>query len=56
MKSLLEVMRLFHYAIGITTPRPEDERKFLLLWIAILVVLVAGGVGLVAFIIPRIIH
>jgi hypothetical protein len=55
MKSLLEVMRLFHYVVGITTPKPEDERKILLLWIAILVTLVATGVGLVVFIIPRIV-
>lgn len=56
MKSLLEVMRLFHYVIGITTPRREDERKFLLLWIAILVALLAGGIGLAALLIPRIVR
>jgi len=56
VKYLLEVMRLFHYAVGITTPKPEDERKILFLWIGILVGLVVMGVSLVLFIIPRVLR
>jgi len=56
VKYLLEVMRLFHYAVGITTPKPEGERKILYLWIGILVGLVVMGVSLVLFIIPRVLR
>ena len=49
-------MRLFHYMVGITTPKPEHERRILFLWIGILIVLLAGGIGLAAFLIPRIVR
>lgn len=49
-------MRLFHYMVGITMPRPEDERKILFLWIGILVGLMALGVGLVVFLVPRVLR
>ena len=54
LKPLLEVMRAFHYVIGITTPKPEHERKILLLWIAIFIGLLLMGVALVMFLIPRV--
>jgi hypothetical protein len=53
MKYLLEAMRAFHYVIGITTPKPEHERKILLLWIGIFIALLTLGVGLVLFLLPR---
>jgi hypothetical protein len=56
VKYLLEVMRLFHYMVGITTPRPEDERKILFLWMGILVVLVALAVGLFLFLVPHVLR
>lgn len=56
MKYLLEVMRVFHYAVGITTPKPEDERKILFLWIGILVGLVGMGVALFLFLVPHILR
>ncbi|MGC2696712.1 MAG: hypothetical protein WA738_13080 [Candidatus Angelobacter sp.] len=56
VKYLLEVMRLFHYMVGITTPKPEDERKILFLWMGILVGLMVIGVGLVLFLIPRVLR
>jgi len=56
VKYLLEVMRLFHYAVGITTPKPEDERKILFLWIGILVGLIAMAVGLFLFIVPHVLR
>jgi hypothetical protein len=54
MKYLLEAMRAFHYVIGITTPKPEHERKILLLWIGIFIALLVIGVVLVMFLIPRV--
>ncbi len=54
LKPLLEAMRAFHYVVGITTPKPEHERKILLLWIAIAITLLGGGVLLVMFLIPRV--
>jgi hypothetical protein len=56
MKYLLEIMRVFHYVVGITTPKPEDERKILLLWIGILIALILLGLGTAAVIIPRVIR
>lgn len=56
MKYLLEIMRLFHYAVGITTPKPENERKILFLWIGILVGLILLAVSLVLFIIPHVVR
>ena len=56
LKYLLEAMRTFHYVVGITTPKPEDERKILLLWIGVLIGLIALGVGLVFFLIPRVLR
>ncbi|HET9839285.1 MAG TPA: hypothetical protein VFR84_13710 [Candidatus Angelobacter sp.] len=52
LKPLLEAMRAFHYVIGITTPKPEHERKILLLWIAIFFGLLGLGVALVVFLVP----
>ena len=56
MKYLLEIMRVFHYVVGITTPKPEDERKILFLWIAILITLVLLGGGTALWLIPRILR
>jgi hypothetical protein len=56
LKPLLEAMRAFHYVIGITTPKPEHERKILLLWIAIFFGLLGIGVALVVFLLPRILQ
>jgi hypothetical protein len=33
-------MRMFHYMVGITTPKKEDEKKILLLWIGVVLGLV----------------
>jgi uncharacterized membrane protein YczE len=56
MKYLLEIMRVFHYVVGITTPKPEDERKILLLWIGVLIGLVLIAFGTAAVIIPRVLR
>ena len=54
MKSLLQAMRLFHYAVGITAPEPKDERKVFFLWIGIVIAIILIGVGFAFFIIPHI--
>jgi hypothetical protein len=54
LKPLLEAMRAFHYVIGITTPKPEHERKILLLWIAVILGLLGMGVALVVFLMPQV--
>ena len=54
LKLLLEAMRAFHYVIGITTPKPEHERKILLLWIGVFLGLLALGIGLVFLLLPHV--
>ena len=54
VKFLLEAMRMFHYMVGITAPKPEDEKKILFLWIGVVLGLMLLGVGAVFFLIPRI--
>lgn len=56
MKYLLEIMRVFHYVVGITTPDPEDERKILFLWIGVLIALVLIALGTAALVIPRVLR
>jgi hypothetical protein len=43
-----------HAILGITPPPPEHERVFLLGWIVSLVLVIVISVGLVLFLIPRI--
>lgn len=50
MKSLLAAMRLFHYMLGITAPKPQDERKILALWIVIIVGLCVLGLAFAFFV------
>ncbi|HZD94313.1 MAG TPA: hypothetical protein VE133_08670 [Candidatus Sulfotelmatobacter sp.] len=45
-------MRIFHYVVGITTPKREDEKKILFLWIGIIIALVVIGMGTV-ILLPR---
>lgn len=54
MKALLQAMRMFHYMIGITAPARKDERKILMLWIAIICLLILLGVGFAFFISTRV--
>ena len=43
MPFLAAVVRYLHYTLGITTPRPEQERMFVFIWIGatVLIVIVA---------------
>jgi hypothetical protein len=51
---LLKLMRMGHTILGITAPPPEHERAFLLGWILALLLIIAFTVGLVLFLVPRI--
>jgi hypothetical protein len=54
MEFLLKVMRMGHTILGITAPPPEQERAYLLGWIVSLLFLFAFGIGLLLFLVPRI--
>ena len=54
MKFLLSLMRMGHTILGITAPPPEHERVYLLGWALSLLVIIVTGVGLVLFLVPRI--
>lgn len=54
VKFLLHLMRMGHTILGITPPRPEHERAFLLGWMVALLLVVLISVGLVLFLVPRI--
>jgi len=54
MEFLLKVMRMGHTILGITAPPPEHERAYLIGWIASLLFLFAFGIGLLLFLVPRI--
>ena len=56
MKYLLEIMRVFHYVVGITTPKPEHERKILFLWIGVLIAMFLIAVGTALLVIPRVLR
>jgi hypothetical protein len=55
MKFLATIVRYLHYTIGITTPRPEQERTFVLIWIAAILFIVGGSVAFF-FILLQAIH
>jgi hypothetical protein len=54
VKFLLHLMRMGHTILGITPPRPEHERAFLLGWIVALLFVAMITVALVLFLVPRI--
>jgi hypothetical protein len=56
VKFLLQLLRMFHAVLGITPAKPEDERKYLLLWIGALTVITLIAIGFVLLLVPRIIH
>lgn len=56
MKVLLEVMRLFHYMVGITTPDKKDERKIFFLWVGAILGIIVVGVLFVILIVGVVFH
>jgi hypothetical protein len=51
---LLTLMRMGHTILGITAPPPEHERAYLLGWILSLLLIIAFTIGLLLFLVPRI--
>jgi threonine/homoserine/homoserine lactone efflux protein len=49
LRRSLAILAFLAIFVGITTPRPEHERKVLLLWIGIFIVLLGTGVAVVMF-------
>ena len=45
MKFLVAIIRYIHYTMGITTPRPEQERMAVAIWIVSLLVIAVLVVG-----------
>ena len=54
MSFLLQLMRMFHTVLGITPPKPEHERAYLLAWTGALVLVILTMVGFVLLMVPRI--
>ena len=54
MEFLLKLMRMGHMILGITPPPPEHERAYLLGWIVSLLFIFSFGIGLLLFLVPRV--
>ena len=52
MKLTFELMRLFHYTVGITAPEPKQERLVLFVWIGSVLGLILLSLGFAFFIVP----
>ena len=53
---LLMLLRMLHTVLGITPPKPEHERRYLLLWTVSLIVVILISIGTVLLLVPRIMH
>jgi hypothetical protein len=47
---------MFHMVLGITPAKPEQERRYLLLWTVALVLVILIMVGVALLVVPRIVH
>ena len=56
VKTLLIMMRYFHYMIGITAPSKEQEKVILLVWIGVALGLLAICVLFMVFAVPHILQ
>ena len=56
MEFLLQLMRMLHAVLGITPAEPEQERKYLWLWIGAFALIFVAVVGFVVLFAPRIMH
>jgi hypothetical protein len=54
MEFLLTLMRMVHTILGITVPPPEHERAYLLGWTLSLILIFTFSIGLMLFLVPRI--
>jgi hypothetical protein len=55
IRLLAIVVRYLHYTIGITTPRPDQERMFIAIWLAASLLIIAVTTGFF-FLLLAIIH
>ena len=56
MKTLLSMMRFFHYMIGVTAPSKEQERLVLFIWIGVAIGSLSLAVLMAWFLVPRILR
>lgn len=56
MKTLLSMMRIFHYVVGITAPDKKHEKQILFVWIAVFISLATIAVLFTRFIISELIR
>lgn len=56
MKSLLAMMRIFHYVIGITAPDKKHEKQILLVWVGLALGLLSLGLLFTWFIVPQVLR
>jgi len=56
MKLIFELMRLFHYTVGITAPGPRQERLVLVVWMVLVLGIILLSIGFAFFILPFIFH
>jgi hypothetical protein len=56
VKTLLSMMRIFHYVVGITAPDKKHEKQILFVWIAVFISLAAIAVLFTRFIISELIR
>jgi hypothetical protein len=54
MKTLLAMLRFFHYMIGVTAPSKDQERMVLFVWIGVVIGLLLLALALVWILVPRI--
>ena len=54
MKTLLAMMRIFHYVVGITAPDKKHEKQTLFVWIGLFAGLIALAFVFARFIIPEV--
>ena len=52
MKTLLSMMRMFHYLVGITAPDKKQEKFVLFLWIGVAVGIVVLGLVCAGLVVP----
>ena len=56
MKTLLAMLRFFHYMIGVTAPSKEQERMVLVIWIVAAIGSLSLALLAAWFLVPRILH
>jgi hypothetical protein len=54
VKTVLAMMRAFHYVVGITAPDKKHEKQILFVWIGLFFGLISLGLLFAWFIIPHV--